>query len=192
MYSYRLYLEGEEIDLRGNLSIVRQYLGSCLMDRIKERKTTGYLKYKLERNLLLYHNEVQTYSKLANLGVCPKLLHHEVLFECKVSYCCDKDNGEFTLYAYYLEIEHHGVDLVDEFGKASSSSVYLMQRDKPLNKQELVLCFPYPQHVQAQVIDLVERMSKVGVYHQDLHSSNVLIKDGVVKIIDFEFCEFAD
>nr|WIL04318.1 divergent serine/threonine protein kinase [Cedratvirus lena] len=184
------------MEFRGiNPSAVRQYLGSCLTERIKGRKTTGYLKYKLDHDLVLYQNEIKAYSKLTDLDVCPKLLHHEVVFDCKVSYkllgsTLEEDKGEFTLYGYYLEVERYGVDLVEKFGKASSSSVYCMNKDRPFNKQELALCFPYPQHIQTQIIDLVEKMYKAGVYHKDLHSGNVLIKDEVVKIIDFEFCEF--
>ena len=198
MYSYSLCLEGKDMEFRGvNSSPVRQYLGSYLTERMKERKTTGYLKYKLDHDLLLYHNEIKAYSKLTDVDVCPKLLDHGVLFECQVSYQLlgsnlEKDKGEFTLYSYYIEVEHHGVDLVEKFGKASTSSMYYMCIDKPVNKQELALCFPYPQHIQTQIIDLVDKMYKAGVYHKDLHSGNVLIKDEVIKIIDFEFCEFEE
>jgi hypothetical protein len=51
-----------------------------------------------------------------------------------------------------------------------------MCKDKPPDKQELALYFPYPKHIKEQVIDLVDKMYKAGVYHKDLHSGNALIK----------------
>lgn len=191
MYSYKVLLQGEEIEFTGETKSEALCKLGLYMEDLLQRRThrnrTSYVKRRISHELDHYLNEVQAYLRLTGMGICPALFSHDVLFEYKI--ISERDSRARTFYAYYLEVEHHGVDLAEKFG---ASCIYYMCKDKPLNKQELALRFPYPQDVQTQIIDLVERMYKAGVYHKDLHSGNMLIKDGVVKIIDFEFCEFED
>ncbi|SPN79803.1 Divergent Serine/Threonine protein kinase [Cedratvirus Zaza IHUMI] len=194
MYSYSLY--PGEIEFTGDcdssvLQKIEEYLLSLLKAKMEQREVRGYIKYKLDRNLKLYLNEVKAYSKLANLDVCPRLLDHGVVFKYTVkSLTCSK---QFTVYGYYVETELFGESLWKRLGGEPCSGSVLsirMGKENYIDEEEFNTCFPYPDYIKRQVRELIEKMHKAGVYHKDLHSGNVLLKDDVVKIIDFEFCEF--
>lgn len=199
MYSFKVLLGGEEIEFVGETKSEALCKLDAYMEELLERGTrrnrNSYVKRRIWHNLDYYRTEIKAYSKLLGLDICPKLVDHGVLFEYKI--LSEKGFGKFyrtkisdfanqqTFYAYYIEVEMHGCSLAVDYNVEDVPCLDSRNVEEGFNFS------PYPKFVKEQIKDLVERMHKAGVYHQDFYAGNLVIQDGKVKIIDFELCEFA-
>jgi thiamine kinase-like enzyme len=198
MYSYIILLQGEEIEFTGEtkshaLCELDLYIEE-LLERKTQRNRLSYVKRRISHKLKYYQNEIEAYSKLTGLDVCPRLLDHGVVFTYKIIQEKDsrrfyktkpKKAQEYTYYAYYVETELHGKSLGVEHNAIGTLCLDSRDTEKKFNFS------PYPEFVQKQIRELAGKMHRAGVYHGDFHPGNLVIKDGIVKVIDFELCEFA-
>nr|WIL02794.1 serine/threonine kinase [Cedratvirus borely] len=197
MYSYIVLLQGEEIEFTGETKSDALCELDLYMEELLERKTQrnreSYVKRRISHKLKYYQNEIKAYSKLTGLNVCPGLLDHGVVFTYKIIQ--EKDTRRFyktkpnkvqehTYYAYFVETELHGHSLGLEYDTVGTLCLDSRDVEKRFNFSS------YPKFVRRQISGLVDKMHEAGVYHGDFHPGNLVIKDGVVKAIDFELCEF--
>ncbi|SPN78889.1 Divergent Serine/Threonine protein kinase [Brazilian cedratvirus IHUMI] len=198
MYSFKVLLKGEEIEFVGETKSEALCKLDAYMEELLERGThrnrTSYVKRRISHKLDYYLTEVQAYLGLADLDICPPLLSYGVLFEYKIISEHDSRTfyrskpapklKEYTYYAYYIETELYGYSLGKEYNTVGKLCLDSRNLEQEFNFS------PYPEFVREQIRDLVHSLHQRGVYHGDLHPDNILIKDGKVKIIDFELCEF--
>lgn len=45
-----------------------------------------------------------------------------------------------------------------------------------------------PQDLKKQIGEIIDELDKANLRHSDINPQNLLVKDGIVKLIDFEFC----
>nr|WIL03859.1 serine/threonine kinase [Cedratvirus plubellavi] len=194
MFSYTVFFQdgSEEMDFTGEtkeevLYHIRVHLQGVVEKRVQRGEGT-YVKYKASHKLKYYLNEVRAYSKLAGLKVCPKLLNHGVVLECKVH--DEQSRKVCRLYGYYIETEMYGCTLGSMHPELGA--VYeLDSRDVDVD-DEFDFIFPYSEDVKKQIRNLIDKMHQAGVYHGDLHQGNIVVKDNILRFIDFELCEFRE
>nr|WIL04319.1 divergent serine/threonine protein kinase [Cedratvirus lena] len=197
MYSYTVLLDGEETEFTGETKSDALCELDLYMEELLERKTQrnrpSYVKRRISHKLKYYQDEIKAYSRLADVDVCPRLLDHGIVFEYRIIQ--EKDSRRFyktkpnktqehTYYAYYVDTELHGCSLTEEYSTIGTLCLDSRDVEKMFNFSS------YPKFVRKQISGLVDKMHEAGVYHGDFHPGNLVIKDGVVKAIDFELCEF--
>ena len=202
MYSYIVLLRQgssvEEIEFVGETKSDALCELDLYMEDLLERKTQrnrpSYVKRRISHKIKYYQNEIKAYSKLAGSDICPRLLDHGVVFTYKIikeedlrGFYKTKPNKpkEHTYYAYFVETKLHGHSLGEEYDTVGTLCLDSRDVEKRFNFS------PYPKSVRRQILDLVDKMHRAEVYHRDFHPGNLVIKDGIVQVIDFELCEFS-
>ncbi|QIN54552.1 hypothetical protein [Cedratvirus kamchatka] len=168
MRGYKVFIDYREVRFIGGcelqaLNKMKTYLRSRLKKELSLRKAKGYITYKIG-DVSSYHNKIKAYRKFVELGVCPRLLDHGVVFNYKVHNLDEGEEEEFNICGYFIETESWGVSLFDKYGL---SPLY------------------YPEHIKVQIRNLFERARKGGVCPRNPNPRNVFIRDGVVKITAF-------
>ncbi len=164
------------------LSEQRDHEGKLLMNRLASRYNLDeiYVNVKWYDLVDYYSKVVKFYGILEKegLSVAPKLLEHGLLRTFKLS------NSECKIC--YFVTERHGESLQDMYNLRGGPGVRAseMLEDKYL----FTLVFPpeIPGNYRKQIKKLLRRLLDIGWDHADVHPGNFLIKDDVVKVIEFE------
>lgn len=141
-------------------------------------------------------HEIKIYNLLQPLHITPKLIKYENIKVCDLF----DDNNMIldTYYYHYLVIEKYGESLWDLYSDNNWEGAniyeyydaYIKALEGNTNKEELNvfnIMFPpcIPNEIREQVKIIYQKMVTVGYLHQDMHAGNFLVKDGIVKVIDF-------
>lgn len=183
-FTYILYLEDEERFSAPSPYRAHEQIEKRVLEHLKEKRPSSgagtFIKYNVQEDLEKYHNEVRAYKRLQGSALCPRLLDHGYYeFKCR-------DEEEFALYGYYIETELFGVSLHQEYPQLvscapGSTSLQAMQ--------DIDDYFDYPEQVNQKIKLVLDRMHALGVVHHDMHGGNLLIRNGEIRVIDFELCE---
>nr|WQM86799.1 serine/threonine protein kinase [Marseillevirus cajuinensis] len=180
-----LFFRGEDdIDAQCNLDLWVEAKELAL--RPKEQKGE-YLKfcrmYGTEEP-----DEVEIYRHLDGTELTPKLLRFGTYFSFRAVH----DPGVSVDHSCaFIGIERFGKSLEEIYG----SSLETMLSSKDMLKDSTIFdrAFPpekFPEEIRESVLELAQCLSDECVNHGDFHSGNVLMKDGTLRVIDFEVCDF--
>lgn len=92
--------------------------------------------------------------------------------------CVDKKELDITLLA-----AEHGLtpSVISWEDKGDHFDIILEKYDRSLDYEARENLAPH----QEQIEKLVRKLHEIGVYHGDLSEDNIVVKNGVVKLIDF-------
>lgn len=166
MQTYKVLLHSSQVKFTGSCELeamakVRKYLLSYLKEKLSLRKLSGHVRYEVDRET--YQKEIEAYSKLVKLDLCPRLLSHGIIFDCEIENVQDPLD-KFTVHGYFMETEPWGICLFEKYGLHSLS---------------------YPEHVKKQLRDLFNTLSHLGINLRNPNPHEIFIKDEVIKLASF-------
>lgn len=126
-----------------------------------------------------YYQMLEIYSSIKDEDISPKLIHNEILY----------NSG--SIFAYLLVTEMYGKDLEEKFMNGKYEWPGESSMDLLTNNDLFETFFPknkIPENVQSQIKEVLTKFHEIGWIHNDIYCPNLLIKDGKVKLIDFEYC----
>lgn len=127
-----------------------------------------------------YKQVLEIYDSIKHTDISTRLIHHEIIYNI------------YPIFVYILVTEKYGKDLrelfMDERAEHNAKS-----SDELLNSTILFnQVFPkdkIPNKILLQIKDVLQRFQDIGYIHNDIWCPNILLKDGKVKLIDFEYCD---
>lgn len=126
-----------------------------------------------------YCQQLEIYEAIKNANISPRLIHNEILYD------------KSPIFIYLFVTEKYGKDLGEVFIDGRVEHIAESSDKLLTNEQLFEEVFPknrIPNMVILQIKDLLQRFQDIGYIHNDVWCRNLLIKDGVVKLIDFEYC----
>lgn len=125
-----------------------------------------------------YKQILEIYDSIKDANISPPLVHHEIIY------------NKYPIFVYMLVTERYGKDLgelfIGEGNYLGSTSLNILD-----DSNEFDQAFPknkIPNKVRQQILPLFQRFYDIGWIHNDIWCANLLLKDDVVKLIDFEYC----
>lgn len=165
-YNLDLWVEAKELALRPKEN-PREYLKFCRMYGGEEP------------------DEIEFYRHLKGTELTPKLLRFGTYFSFTATY------GESGLVldhsCAFIGIERFGKSLEEIFG--SSLETMLSSKDMLKDGATFDRAFPpekFPQEIRESVLELAQCLCDENADHRDFHAGNILMKDEILKVIDFE------
>lgn len=126
-------------------------------------------------------------SDVEPLNVMPVIYSFEKVAEIKIY-----QNKELvdSLYIYTMEMEEYGKSLdivyeIEEGYHRPGPTALELREDEDLFEEFQ----PIPDDIKIQVEQILEKILSVGWNYSDTHPGNFVLKDGVVKIIDYDFVQ---
>jgi hypothetical protein len=157
------------------------------------------VKYPVERyhiNIKLYDDDwyprenIINCSKTAgNADISPKFIEFIELGQLKVGYYENEKKHKYCDVRILCCIitEKYGISLLEKYLNNDVSY------GGPGPDSKLILeCFDdhfpslIPENIRQQIMPLLQKLESLGYKHDDVHAGNFLVKDDVVKIIDFD------
>jgi len=126
-----------------------------------------------------YNQILKIYDTIKDAYISPVLIHNEILY----------DKG--TIFVYLLVTEIYGKDLGVLFMEGKYFAMGRSSMDILHNNYLFHDIFPkdrIPKNIRHQIRDILWKFQELGWIHNDVWCFNILLKDGIVKLIDFEYC----
>ncbi len=128
-----------------------------------------------------YDQILEIYSKVGD-DVSLPLIHSEILYNI------------YPIFAYIIVTDYYGKDLAETFMGHKCECIGYSSTDVLTDMHIFDTIFPkdkIPEHIRCQIMELLTKFHNYGFVHNDIHCYNILIKDDVLKLIDFEYCTLA-
>lgn len=133
--------------------------------------------------------ELQLHEDVKHLNISPPLISCQELLRFKVGYL----DGEEKIYedprlgvAWLITIERYGKSLSDKYFNSEIGGPGPSARN--LDDETFDSLFPserIPEDIRTQIRPLLQILKELGWCHDDIHVGNFVVRDDIVKIIDF-------
>jgi hypothetical protein len=140
---------------------------------------------------------IKIYNDIGHLNITPPLIEYKQLFKFKVGEIGDYEGKVYDdkLGAVYMIV-------TERFGQSIATKYMGLDADDPrlgpgtyteaFDDKCYDQFFPkqIPENIRSQVKPLLHKLKEAGWQHEDIHAGNFVVKDEIVKIIDFVLVEF--